>query len=311
MNDYSVYKDALVIGIDSSRQSPFRVLNRYYCPITTAIVYFNGMRSKMEYDRDSPSEFFDISDKPPEEALRESHKRMYELEVRAIHRASSLIDSLTKRVGSKKVIVMIDGPIVDPPSDPLYKNYINERANAILACKSAGALVIGCIKRIEGSHFINFLKANPNFSDLSTVAEGFGSDPQLIPLVFSSLKNLRSPLETIPIELHEPKSLLSKYQTAGMGKIYRIYLTQGGSRGLLGLEYFVLDDEDPFVVGEEICKAVRAWSFPRLNAPLPVIAAHRRCNIKRGSAEFLYRELLTRALSWEGGGDILDNLLRG
>jgi len=308
----ALYRDALAIGIDSSRQLPWRALSTYYCPITSAIVYFNGINSKMEYDRDSPFNFLEESNITPEEVLRKVKEEMYRCEVSAITRASSSISSLLRNIShKKKILVMIDGPIIDPPNDSLYKEYVKERANAVLACKESGALVIGCVKRMEGFHFLNFLKSNEELSDLANMAEGFGPDPQLIPFIFSGICTANQKLETIPIERYEPDWLLKKYKKHGLEKIYRLYLTLSGRGTLLCVEYFTVEGEDAIEKGNKICQAVRAWSVPGLNAPLPVLAAHRRCNIKRGSAEFLYRQLLTRALSWEGGAEMFGPISGG
>jgi hypothetical protein len=116
-------------------------------------------------------------------------------------------------------------------------------------------------------------------------------------------------LETIPMERYEPQKLITEYMSCGLKNIYRIYLTTGGT--LLCVEYFAVDREDANNIGKDVLQAVRAWSVPGQNAPLPVLAAHLRCNIRRGAAEFLYRELLTRALTWEGGAEMFGPLVGG
>ncbi|MEM4177970.1 MAG: DNA double-strand break repair nuclease NurA [Nitrososphaeria archaeon] len=302
---YEGYRDALAIGIDSSRQLPLKVLSMYYCPITSAVVFFDGISSKMQYDDEAPCKFFEENDITPEEALRKTEEEMYKCEVSAITRVSSIINRLSQHIGNKKkVLVMIDGPIVDPPNKPLYTGYIRERANAILACKEAGALVIGCVKRLEGHHFLNFLKQDTSLSDLAAVAEGFGSDSQLIPFLFLSLRSLGSLLQTIPIEVSEHRSLIEKYKNCGIDQIYRTYLSLGGRTAPLCVEYFATKGENVTEMWNCVCQAVRAWTMPGLSVPLPVLAAHLRCNVKRGAAEFLYRQILTRGLSWEGGAEM-------
>jgi hypothetical protein len=303
------FHEALAVGIDSSRQIPWRVMSTHYCPITSAIVYLNGPDRKVTYDPDCPCKFYEEGRLTPEEFARKVEEEMYRCEVSAIARASSALGSL-QRGGSNKstVLVMIDGPLLDPPNKALYSGYIKERANAILACVEGNALIIGCIKSMEGHHFLNFLKTHSEFSALATIAEGFGPDPQLIPFVFSGIRYVGSMLQTVPIEILEPDWLVKEYKISGFEKIYRIYLTLGGRGAPLSVEYLVEEGEKPDELGEKICSAVRAWAVPGLNAPLPVIAAHRRCNIKKGASEYLYRQLLTRALSWEGGADMLGPL---
>jgi hypothetical protein len=286
-------------------------LSTYYSPITSAIVYFKGIISKMEYDSDSPCKFLEESNITPDEALRKAREEMYRCEVSAIARVASSINSLLRTYGERKVLVMIDGPLIDPPNTKLYSEYVKERVNAMLACKESGALVIGCIKSMEGYHFLNYLRNHQELSALAAMAEGFGPDPQLVPFIFSGIRKVNSTLETIPIERYEPQELIIEYRKYGLKNFHRIYLTTSGRGTLMCVEYFTVEGEDVTKVGKEVCQAVRAWSVPGQNAPLPVLAAHLRCNIKRGSAEFLYRELLTRALSWEGGAEMFGPLAGG
>jgi hypothetical protein len=308
-NILEMYKNALAIGIDSSRQLPFRILSTYYCPITSAIVYFDGINSKMIFDPNAPCKLFEETNLTPEEALRKVEEEMYRCEVLAITRVSS--STLFKSaIGKKEILVMIDGPIIDPPNKKLYDGYVQERANALLACKESGALVIGCVKSLEGYHFLNFLKSQKYLQELATVAEGFGQDPQLIPFLFSTLYSKGLMLETIPIKITEPKELIDEYKKFGIKQVYRIYLTIHGRGTILGVEYFA-EEEESVEIGAKICSAIRAWGIPGIKIPLPVLAAHRRCNIKRGSAEYLYRELLTRALSCEEGANIFGAFSKG
>jgi hypothetical protein len=162
---------------------------------------------------------------------------------------------------------------------------------------------------MEGCDFSNYLKNRQELSNLATIAEGFGPDPQLVPFVFSAIRQMSSMLETIPMERYEPQKLITEYMSCGLKNIYRVYLTTGGT--LLCVEYFAVDREDANNIGKDVLQAVRAWSVPGQNAPLPVLAAHLRCNIRRGAAEFLYRELLTRALTWEGGAEMFGPLVGG
>jgi hypothetical protein len=308
-NIMDMYKNALAIGVDSSRQLPYRILNTYYCPITSAIVFFNGINSKMVFDSEAPCKLFEETNLAPEEAIRKVREEMYRCEVSAITRVSS--STLFKdAVGKKGILVMIDGPIIDPPNEKLYDGYIQERANALLACKEDGALVIGCVKSLEGYHFLNFLKSQKDLQELAVVAEGFGQDPQLIPFLFSTLYSKGPMLETIPIKRNEPKELINEYKKFGIEQIYRIYLTIYGRGTILGAEYFA-EEKEAVEMGAKICSAIRAWGIPGTKIPLPVLAAHRRCNIKRGSAEYLYRELVTRALSCEEGANIFGVFSKG
>jgi len=304
-----VFKNALAIGVDSSRQAPWRVLSSHYCPVTSAVVYFDGINGKATYDPDCPCKFYEETNITPEEFARKIEEEMYRCEISAIARVSSIVESL--RPGKKRILLMIDGPIIDPPNKALYKGYVKERVNAVLACAENNVLVIGCIKSMEGHHFLNFLKRHSELAELAQIAEGFGPDPQLVPFVFSGIRSIGTPLQTVAMEIVDPDWLIKEYKDAGFKKIYRVFLTLGGRGAPFSVEFMVSENEDPNQVGEKICTAVRAWGIPGLNAPLPVLAAHRRCNIRKGASEYLYRQLLTRALSWEGGADILEPIRGG
>jgi hypothetical protein len=303
------YKNALAIGIDSSRQLPYRILNKYYCPITTAIVYFDGINGKMIYDGEAPCEIFEIADLTPEEAIRKVQEEMYRYEVAAILKVTSS-QLFNVAVGKKKILVMIDGPLIDPPNKKLYEGYIGERVNALLACKEKGALVIGCVKSLEGHLFLDFLKTQKELQDVAKMAEGFGQDVQLIPFLFSALHSQGRMFETIPIKITKPKEVVDEYKKYAGEDIYRIYLNFGIKGMYLGVDYFANED-NASEIGIEVCNAVRAWWMPGIKIPLPVLVAHKRCNIKRGAAEYLYKELMTRALSCEEGANIFGVFSRG
>jgi hypothetical protein len=304
-----VFRNALAVGVDSSRQAPWRVLSTHYCPVTSAVVYFDGINSKATYDPGCPCKFYEEANMTPEEFARKIEEEMYRCEVSAIARVSSVVESLSK--SKKEILLMIDGPIIDPPNKALYKGYVKERVNAVLACAENNVLVIGCVKSMEGHHFLNFLKRDDKFAELASVAEGFGPDTQLVPFVFSGIRSTGAAFQTVPIEILDPDWLIKEYKDAGFRRIYRIFLTLGGRGAPFGVEFLVREEEDSDQIGEKVCTAVRAWGIPGLNAPLPVIAAHRRCNIRKGASEYLYRQLLTRALSWEGGADILEPITGG
>jgi hypothetical protein len=49
------------------------------------------------------------------------------------------------------------------------------------------------------------------------------------------------------------------------------------------------------------------WILPGMDEPLPIILAHNKCNVRRGTAETIYYEIMAKALSegnlhlWLGG----------
>jgi hypothetical protein len=47
----------------------------------------------------------------------------------------------------------------------------------------------------------------------------------------------------------------------------------------------------------QVIKAVDSWTYPGQDYPLPIILAHDKCNIRKGCAEILYEEIITRSRS--------------
>jgi hypothetical protein len=289
------YKKALVIGIDSSRQLPYRILNTFYCPITTSIVYFDGIENTAKFDPDSPCTFYEIQNLTPEESIKKIEEEMYKYEVYAIMRVASSPE-LAGRKNGQRIFVMIDGPLIDPPNKRLYNTYISDRVNALLSCEKNGATVMGCIKRFEGKHVLNFLKERGDIQDAANIAIGFEQDSIIIPFIFKILYSKGNLIETIPIEIKEPTELVNEYKDCSKKNIYRVYFSIYEKGPVMAVDFFS-KEEDASKLAEDLCDAARVWALSSLSVPLPVLAAHNRCNIKKGSAEYLYRELKTRALS--------------
>jgi len=300
----------IAVGIDSSRRQPIRVLNNYFCPLTTAIVFFinNQGNNFVEYDPFSPFLFYEDSNKPQDLIMKEIEKEMYRLEVEAIIKSASII--YEKNIPSEKMVFFCDGPLIDPPNKILSQKYVKTRSQGINAHISNSELVLGCVKTLEGSQLISSITEFDE--DLGKIAEGFGSDAQFVPCVLGMASKMTEKiLYTNPIELIEPKKVIEKYAQNNLTKIYRMYFTPSPRSNILCVEYVAENYDKAKLKTLDILSASNSWTFPGINNPLPVIAAHRRCNIGQGAAEHLYRELLTRAFSSEEAAELMKSLLRG
>lgn len=299
----------IAIGIDSSRRRPIRVLNKYFCPITTSIVFFIGEdKTWTEYDPLSPFTFFEGADKPEERIMSEIEEIMFNLEVDAFTRAFSIF--IQKNIEPSNTVLFCDGPLADPPNKILSEGYVSKRSKILKAYIEKGILILGCIKQIEGSHFIRFLEDVRE--DLGKTARGFGTDAQLAPCVFTmASKKSEEIVSSVPIELKEPSNIIKKYSKSKLEKLYRFYFTPYNNSFVLCVEYVSNNYEEALNMQKEIITSTNYWTLPGMFIPLPVIASHRKCNIGQGAAEHLYRELLTRSFSVEEAANLMRPMLRG
>lgn len=202
-------------------------------------------------------------------------------------------------------VIFLDGPIMDPP---LWgdKGYVSDRAKSIIDILKYGLNVVGIAKTVGGRIFINQIRSllDPKYLD------GFNFDSELLSplLTHVILKSggqiaFTKPYEypTIP-ESEEERKICDVYKTyrdegiyvyysyfkcLSRGSVYRVDLASLNELSLSELksEY------------ENLAKLIRLWTLPGFRIPLPVIIAHDKCRVRRGAAETLYYEIITRGLT--------------
>ncbi len=206
----------------------------------------------------------------------------------------------------KDCYLLIDGPVIDPP---LYMNeeYIEGRVDALRFCIEKNVNVVGFVKRVMGSNYLNFLKNNLGKEQ---VVE-FTNDLDLLSTVmFNAVKEASCPIYTYPLSFDE-----SAEKESNLALIYKCYKDKGltiyysyykpSLRGrVFRVEYAAvkeLSEREVLERFDEILSVINiVWTLPGMEEPLPITIAHNKCNVRRGAAETLYYEIMARALS-KGG----------
>jgi len=226
------------------------------------------------------------------DAKREAEKLMMLAEIKAMLRT---VEPLKE---SNIAYLFIDGPIIDPPwfSD---KKYIEKRVNALKFCMENNIIVIGFVKRILGRKFINFLK---NILEESVLDDYINDFDLLTSVLFNAVKEENGiPVYTKPTEydeklsktynLYKEKELLiyySYYKPHVRGGVYCVELASSTE----------IDEENLLSEYQKIMSLIRGvWTLPGLMQPLPIMIAHTKCNVRKGAADTLYYEIMTRAFS--------------
>ena len=217
------------------------------------------------------------------------------------------IRKVAEIIASEKSYLLIDGPIIDPP---VYAEteYISNRVNALRFCSENNVHVIGFVKRILGRNYMNFLASK--FRNEINVSEFTNDLDLLAPGMYHLFKELSCPIYTCPISYDEGVNKADKlietykhYQKKGLSIYYSYYKPSLRGRIFrIELASFVqLDREELLKEFHRIFVFInKVWTLPGFDEPLLITVAHNKCNVRRGAAETLYYEIITRALS-EGG----------
>ncbi|MCC6019132.1 MAG: DNA double-strand break repair nuclease NurA [Candidatus Verstraetearchaeota archaeon] len=242
----------------------------------------------------------------PIECSDESEANKKSSEIMLWCETRSLRGLAERLIGLESPFILLDGPIVDPP---LLRNssYVQCRTDNIKSCINRDVTVIGFVKRIIGTEFMRFLQSTFNDEiDLSP----FSNDLDLLTgiLYFASLQS-KLPVYTTPfqpldfLEKTDPLFMTySQYDDFGV-KIYQAYYKPNIRSKVYRIElastYSLYGEElrDKF---EKILTLINyVWTLPGMNQPLPILLAHEKCSVRRGAAEKLYYEVITRGLTEE------------
>jgi len=286
-----------VAGVDGSHQPVGGVGGKWYVPLSCALIVFEqGIRGDPEIEVESHIEVIQ------EEEFRRigtlSSERMLQVETKAIMRWA---------MRDKPSILFIDGPIVDPP---LYRDqdYIRYRCSAIQECLKRDIKVIGCAKRVRDIHFKKYLMSQVIRDETrKTKLNMFPSDLQLVAFVFAhhwrQMGDSAKGVYTRPIDISEATEVYKLYRENGL-RIFSTFVQKSLGQYILRLDLPFIDaelpDEDELL--ERVTEAVQAtfaWTYPDQNIPLPIFIADAKCEIRKGCAEVLYEEIMTRTRTTE------------
>jgi hypothetical protein len=284
-------------GVDGSYQPVGGVGGKWYVPLSCALVVFEeGIRGDPEIEVESHIEVIQ------EEEFRRigtlSSERMLQVETKAIMRWA---------MRGKPSILFIDGPIVDPP---LCRDleYIRYRCSTIQECLKRDVKVIGCAKRVRDVHLKKYLRSQIVQDEAGKAKLNmFPTDLQLIAFLFAhhwrQSGDSAKGVYTRPIDVSEATEVYELYCENRL-RIFSAFVQKGLGQYILRLDLPFIDTELPDeneLLGQ-VAQAVRAtfaWTYPDQNIPLPVFIADAKCEIRKGCAEVLYEEIMTRTRTTE------------
>lgn len=295
--------EKFTVGIDGSFQLIGGIGGRWYLFLSVARVEFEkGLESKPLVEA-FEADILPITEKNGMGIRLEAEIKMLAAESKAI-----------LNWGSKNIksAVFIDGPVVDPPF-PFHEDedYINYRCEALKTCLK-NSLIIGCVKRIRDKFFINHMVNKLGIKK----AERFPTDQHLMLLLFTKLREniLSGSLYTNWVDLSELNTNpYEKYKENGIYVISFFYERDVKSNVLrVDIPFTFPPSKNINKVNSIVNKVVNTldyWTYLGQD-PLPVLLAHEKCNIRKGAAEILYEEILTKSRSTDPFDQIISSRMR-
>ena len=283
-------------AVDGSFQVVGGVGGRWYVILGVAqVIAENGFTLQPAIKVDGSIEPLEATD---EGVLhRESEVLMMFGEIKALRGVADML-------GDKgESYILIDGPVIDPP---LYTNkeYVEDRVNALRFCYERKVDIVGFVKRVMGSNYINYLKKEVGKEQ---VAE-FTNDLDLLStIMFDIVRSESYPVYTYPINYEEGCDdkdrvtlTYNMYKDRGLTVYYSHY--KPSLRGkVFRVEYASFEALSKQKVVEKFDRILgivnQVWTLPGMDEPLLITIAHNKCNVRRGAAETIYYEIMTRALS--------------
>src|SRR5438132_1778472 len=282
---------------DGSFQSVGGADGKWYVPISAAlIVFLDGISRSPKVE--VGAEILTIDE-------REHHNIGGAMEASMLYAEATVMKDWARDCPSN-IFHFIDGPVMDPPRQ-MDDNYVDYRIDAIKSLLNKGTLAVGCVKKLLGNFLIHRLSEMlPDF-EKKRLSE-FHSDAYLIYHVLTKVSlSTTATLFTKPLEVSVEDPVYKVYKKKGLD-IYFMYFQSGPLSRPYRVDIPLLTGKsvDPDKLGENIAAVLRAWSYPGYDLPLPIVLADNKCNIRKGCAEVLYREIITRAAS----NDVFDNIVR-
>lgn len=299
LEDIDKYQNMQSAGIDGSLQPIEGFGGYWFVPTSCATVLFEHgpyshaeVRVSASIEKIKEHEYFGVG--------TEATSRMMIAETKAIMDYAERTE--------EPALLFIDGPIIDPPSFAEEK-YVKYRCLALSKCLKKKILVIGCVKRMKARFLIEFMENNLLTNDIDRkLISNYAWDSHLITAVFTKL-NMITPkrvLTTIPLDISKTDVAHEAYRKCGI-IVYSMYLQIDDLSRPLRLDFPIIPDTEESVLEQasKILKACFAWYYPGFFVPLPVFLAHKKCEVRKGCADVLYGEIITRSKS----ADPFENLM--
>jgi hypothetical protein len=291
-------------GIDGSVQVVGGLGGIWHAPTSCAIITFEeGILSRPKITVEAHIE--DIFERDPIKVQSESIRRMMWAESKAIKRCAQTIPR------DRRTVVFLDGPIIDPPFCTEEK-FVDFRCEALKECLDKGVTTIGIVKRVIGrlfiDHIIFYLLKNEEEKKL---IDDMFSDMNLSCHIFTRMASdcKRSVIHTEPINMVQAKEneVAIIYQKHGVEVVTLLMQKDFCSRPIrVDIAIKKGSDVDLRTIAMEAIKMIYFWSPPGSILPIPIMLAHDKSNIRKGCAEVLYSEIMTRLAS----SDTTDNMIK-
>ncbi|MCS7123020.1 MAG: hypothetical protein RMJ17_00360 [Candidatus Aenigmarchaeota archaeon] len=302
LNKNVIENKVVAIGIDGSNQLVGGIGGKWYCFWSVAMIIFkDGINSIPGVQVSAGIEEIDEQKNP--NVMLEAEIGMLTAESKAIlNWGSRGIESF----------VFIDGPIVDPPfSFHSDREYIKYRCRALKECIK-NSIVIGCVKKVRDRFFIDIMKEDYGIKEV----ENFPTDQHLMLFLFKKLRqrNLVGSLYTPWFDLSKlDLAPYKEYKKEGIYVVTFFYEKEINSNILrIDVPFDFQPSENIALVELKIGKIINAldqWTYPGQD-PLPILLAHEKCNIRKGAAEILYEEILTKSKSLDPLEQLITSKMR-
>ncbi|MEB3779730.1 MAG: DNA double-strand break repair nuclease NurA [Desulfurococcales archaeon] len=316
---YQEGKNKYFYGIDSSRTKPVRVGLKF-----VAFISGTSVRSSLSLNERVKPIYMKVIPRPvPDAADLASYKLeletdMFNLEVEALSSTTSHIEREGLFTHS---VVVLDGPLVDPPSllgrarkhemlDEKAESFIKNRAYNLATLYKNGVPVIGFVKKLRGSIFLEEYigkdaeKYTPHAGDrilafvianaIVNNARNYGLCTPERPIV----------VITKPVPLREDKApdvtLYNEELEKIIGSRTKVYTSLyvpvycKGNRKIATRIEFVSSEGSEEIDAVRVASHLEASIVPGVYWPLPVLLAHRACTIKRKEGWKLLREVMSK-----------------
>lgn len=314
--DLQPYANVFTDAVDGSMQ-------KYPKPDGSWLYFFSVARIRYTHGYNSDVEvkvtpqIKSIGQIVPEAAASEAEEFMFNLETEALKVA------IESRNVNDKGIVFLDGPIIDPPLSS-SQSYIQRRTFAIKEAFNKNIMVIGIVKRILGTLFINHYRSFFT-SDESVKFENMNSDKNLAVHVLTDYlrtdKGMIAFTEPIIMSEANPSGsfigkkgneLAKKYHDEGVD-VVTFLMANGYTTNPIRVDFAVSDANkiDKIELCKTVIKHIVRWAAPGRHLPIPVILAHEKCNIGQGTAEILFTEFITGSKSNDEDENIIQMKMMG
>ena len=298
IDDLDRYSKSFFTGIDGSNRIVRVREDEYYSMVSAAIAKFpRGIGGPVEVEF-GDVQLIKIIDPSGEKVKTQTEELMLEAETKA------LIHFIRREINKNvRTYILLDGPIIDPPR-PTNNEYVNRRVRAIVDGIDRNAMVMGYVKRIKGALFKKYVEQY-----LGKIIE-FRSDYDLIlssMLVLNSERGDKVIHFTVPQELPYSSSdpisnAYLQYRNAGL-HVYYSYSMIGTDRAPFRIDVAFREEPEEGLLDRlfrESLKAIASITPPGIRYPLPIFIAHDKVRIRKGAAETIIFEIMSRAIALDG-----------